>query len=366
MPRADSTIRVNIIGDAKGLTTAADKAEGSVKGMNKALVKAGAIIAGAFAVDALVDFGQTALDEADRLGDATQRIEDQLGDLAQPLKDTADGFVKLGLSSQDTLELEAALVDVGTALGIADDKLAAMAPKAAEAAAALALLGIGDTESNIGLIGKAAAGSEKALRALGISLTDSEVEARALADTGKTTAESLTESELASARLELILEKLQPRIVSVTEGSGDLEQKQAELQARFEDLTAKIGTAIQGPLTDFLGWLITTAQWLDSTGLNAEGLAEDIDQITDAVKTLLSPLATAVDLLRAFASLAPNFGAGNPNLNPLKPTPRSSPTPGRNPYGATVNVNVQGGSPEAIEQAVQRAVNTYARRNWDL
>lgn len=250
MARADSTIRVNIIGDAKSLTKAADKAEGSIKGMNSQLLKVGGIVAGAFVTREIIDFGQTALDEADRVGDATGRLEDQLGNLSGPLVDAADEFARLGASEGDMLELEARITDIGIAAGISKGELADMADDAAATAAGLALITDEDADVWIDRIGKAAGGAEKPLKDLGINLTDTEVAARALADTGKDSAEQLTENELAAARLELILEKLTPRLEEVNTGTGDLEQKQAELQARMETLTGKIGEHLEGPLND--------------------------------------------------------------------------------------------------------------------
>ena len=85
MARADSTVRVNIIGDAKSLNKAFADGEKGAGRFSSAAKTAGGIIAGAFAVDALLDFGQTALAESDRVGDATTRLEQQLGDLSAPI-----------------------------------------------------------------------------------------------------------------------------------------------------------------------------------------------------------------------------------------------------------------------------------------
>ena len=82
MAGADSTVRVNIVGDAKSLTKATDKAEGSFRGMSKTAVKVGAAIGGAFAVGCPHGLRRGRRSEADRVADAAGRIESQLGDLA--------------------------------------------------------------------------------------------------------------------------------------------------------------------------------------------------------------------------------------------------------------------------------------------
>jgi uncharacterized phage infection (PIP) family protein YhgE len=359
---ADSTIRVNIIGDAKSLTKAADKAEGAFGGMGKTALKAGAVIGGAFAVDAIVDFGAAALGEADRVADATGRIEDQLGDLAPALTEAADGFTKLGLSEGDMLDLEARIIDIGTAIGLTDIQLAAFADDAASTAGALALITDTDADTWIDLIGKAAGGATKPLKELGISLTDAEVNARAAAMTGKDLNATFTEGELAAARMELILEKLAPRIEEVKTGEADLEQQQAELQAKWETLTGKIGEAIEGPLNDLLGWIIAgIAGW--------EMFAHWLGENEQALRDMLGPLARVADAIGTVIGLfqelnkitprgiGPGAGTHGPFNNPSFPglnTPQSS---------GPVTVNVQGGSPEAIEQAVQNAIHYYNTKN---
>jgi hypothetical protein len=358
--RADSTIRVNIIGDARGLRTATGRAETQLTGVGNTAKKVGGAIAAAFAVDAVLDFTQTALAEADRLGDATARLEEQLGDLADPLIANAGHFATLGQSAQDMLELEARIADIGTAAGIADDELAPFAQDAAETAAALSLLGDQDAATIIDAIGKAAGGSERPLKELGINLTDAEVEARALADTGKDTADALTDGELSAARMALILEKLEPRVRTVTDAEADLEGRQATLQAKFETLTGKIGDAVDGPLNDLLGWILTGIGGLELLAGAFDDVDSALDDMTgaagdavDAIRDLLQliskvPFVPGGGLIGTLGTGAPNGGGGG----------------GRGAQGsfAPVTVNVQGGSPEVVEQAVRDAIRMAAGR----
>lgn len=367
MARADSTIRVNILGDAKSLQKAAATSETAVGGLNKKLVGIGAGIAGAFAADAVLDFAQTALKESDRVGDAAGILEAQLGELAQPLIDAADEFDRLGASEGDMLELETAIVNVGTALGITKAELAGTATEAATTAAALALITDTDADTWIDLIGKAATGSERALRALGVSVTDAEVEARALATTGKDTADALTDGELAAARLELILEKLNPRIQETVTGTGDLEQKQAQLQARMETLTGKVGEHLEGPLNDLLGWVLAGIDGWEMLAGKLDAAGASFDAAFDIVKAALGPIGLVTDALDGLID-ALNTAIGLWNAAPWNSGTPSGSIPGRAGGGSSggsrsmTNVYVQGGSPEVIEQAVRNAVRTTARR----
>ena len=182
------------------------------------------------------------------------------------------------------------MLDVSTALGITDEAMGPLAIDAAETAAALALITDTDAETWVSNLSKAAAGSEKAMRALGVSVTEEEVTLRALADTGKTAAESLTEGELAAARYALVLEELDPRIKEVITGSGDFEQKSAELEARMETLQAKIGEKLNPVISEMLQFVLSGI-----TGWEMFGAAMAANEQT--LKDIAAPAARLVDIL---------------------------------------------------------------------
>ena len=235
MARGDSVIRVSIIGDALGLNKAITQANtklgtfgASVGGIAKGFLALGAIREG-------FQFIKDATGEADRLADSATRLNIQLGgDLGAKVENMAQGFVKLGLSQQDVQELAANFADLATAIGIADPIIADLAPTVAATAQAMQLLGHGDAATNVDLIGKAAGGSARAAKELGVTLI-----------TGASAADQLAN----------IMAQLKPQLDSATTGSSDLEQSQAELQARWETLEAHIGGPLSDALTSVVGFI---------------------------------------------------------------------------------------------------------------
>lgn len=302
----DSQIVVKIIGDAKSLTGALKTADGSIGRTAKNLVVGGAALVGIHeAFQFLGDSNQ----EADRLADATQRLNIQLGDLAGPLESTASSFRDLGLSSQDVLELEAAFADVATTTEIADTQIASLADNVAATAAAVSLLGDQDPATVVDLIGKAAGGSEKAMKALGVSLTDAEVAARAMSDTGKTNAKSLTDQELATARLELILDQLKPKLDAATTGTADLELNQRRLDAAAEELQAKLGGPLSDSLADVLGFINDEVDAIPGAVAGWQMLGKAIE---DFGRTALGPLGNVRDVLEGIVNLLGQAASGIP------------------------------------------------------
>lgn len=356
MARADSTVRVNIIGDASKLNGALRQGESGVGRFQDKLKGVAIGVGAAFSATAVVGFVNESLAEFDRLGDATTRLEQQLGDLSGPLIDSAGSFARLGGSTQDVLELEAAFADLGTAAELSDPVIASWADRVAEAGLALALLTDMDAAQVVDLIGKAAGGSERPLRDLGINMSAAEVEARALAETGKSLASELTESELAAARMSIIMEQLDGRIRAVTEGSGDLEQSQAELQARIETLQGKVGEAVEGPLNDFLGWILAGIDGLERLDEffvvlfdHFEGVQTPLGELNDLLATFIVRLQQALKLIPGLGLVVPNLPRGG-SSGGFGPTP-----PGGGAPGGNVTIQVQGGSPEEIQQAVYQA-----------
>lgn len=359
MARADSTVRVSIIGDAKGLTRELDKADGKLKGFGSSAAKVGAAIGTVVAADQIVDFANTALSEFDRIGDATARLEKQLGeDLAAALVDSAEDWHELGLSAQDALELEASIADVATALGVAAPDIASLADDTAATAAALSLVTDLDADTAIDLIGKAAAGSDKAMRALGVSVTDAEVEARALRDTGKQSADALTDNELATARWNLVLEDLKPFLDDAVQGTGDLEQKQRELEAKFETLTGKIGGALEGPLADFLDWTLSGIEGWEMLGDALSDAKIDLTGVLDVIRTMIAPFTTLLDVTQGIADALGQIGAGPPRSQSGRRSvsPSSFGGGGTRSSGPTVVNITTGADPEEIATAI---------RSWD-
>jgi hypothetical protein len=354
MANASSTIRVAIIGDVKGLSKALGQGEkevGAFGGKVKGLV---AGIGFAVAARELTDFAGDALAEADRVGDATARLELQIGDLAGPLNDAADGFSNLGQSRQDILELEASFADTATALGLANPLIADFADDVAATAAAVELLGGADAATNVDLIGKAAGGSQRAMRELGVFVSEAAVAQQALKDTGKELPEQLTDTELAAARLKLIMEQLKPKLDEVALGSGDVEQKQADLQARFETLTGKIGEGIEGPLTDFLGWVLAGIDGL-------ERMDEVMDIVSEAFDTALDHVKPLTDALGELASLL--FSIGTHGLVDIGDLTGGS---NKSAGAASVDIFVNALSNKATEQAVVDALRNAAARSGEL
>lgn len=375
MAVGDSKVTVRIEGDADGLKRElkeGDKALGRFGGNAKlvgAAAAAGFLVAGA----AAVEFGTAALGEADRVGDATARIKLAVGELGDSLIDTADDFTHLGLSKQDMLELEARVLDVGTALGITDEQLVGVADDVAATAKAIELLGGAggkDAATIVDLITKAAGGATKPMKELGIFIDEAAVAQRALRDTGKELPDQLTDQELAAARLVEVMLALKPALDDVATGTGDVEQKSAELQAKWETLQGVIGGAVEGPLTDLLDWLISGVEGIGMFGDAVDAVGDQVAGVVHGpIAAMIAGLAEILRLTGILADTPALPGGGV--LTGAPGGGRSSSTPtsggGKSSGGPTsVTLNVQPRDGADTERAVVNAIRDWERKNGHL
>ena len=189
MADASSIIKVSIIGDAKKLTGALDKADGGLKGFAK---KAGGAPSAAWsAVDKALRVRPGRHPETDRLGDAITRLNIRS---ARPTPRSCRTRPAPSTTSACRRRTSWSSAPTSPTWRPTPGSRPRSSPTSATTwrrrRRRCRSLDDSDAAGNVDLITKAAKGNAKAMQALGINICDADVELRALADTGKTTAKS--------------------------------------------------------------------------------------------------------------------------------------------------------------------------------
>jgi hypothetical protein len=356
---------VGIRGDTKHLQGSLKTAERDVKGFTG---KVGTLATGLLTLGAIkvgVDFLGGAAAEADRVADATTRLNAQLGPLAADLIDVSDEFHEIGLSVPDFQTLAANFADIATGLGISDPLIAAFADDAVRTAGAIALIKDLDPEDVIRLLGQAAGGSARAMRTLGVNVTDAEAAERALLDTGKKNVKALTDGEIAAARMALILEELAPVVDDVTTAEADLETRQKTLGAKWETFTSRVGQAVEGPLADLVQWFIDMTNAIPGAIKGFEMLDDRVRDLQLQAAEALKPLGDLWQQMMDLRNLGPFGGGLIPNFGTGHSAFADSSTGGIGEGGRTtvpININIYG-DPAVVEAVVVRTLRTHFRHN---
>lgn len=282
MTIGDSIIRVTILGDVKKLNAAIGEADKKVGGLigSTAKVAVGGFI-GLQAVDKAFDFLNTGLDNADKFGDALDRIAGATTpEFARRIEDIAFSMTDIGLSAPEVGDLAAKFTDLATAAKVTEPTILAITPHMLELASAIAATTGKPLDEVINDIGKAAQGNQKPVSEYGVVVD------KALNP---------------DARLLDILDQLNKKFPDAKSAADDLAGAQDELAAKVDNLATKFGQMAEGPLTavvDFFNHVLDdiprTVKMFEDLGGSIVGFA----------RTVLGPLGNVRDLLEDITHLA--------------------------------------------------------------
>lgn len=196
--------------------------------------------------------------------EATARFTDTFGDLAPAILQVDVGGLNLQLSELTAqvgasgLGLKTAASDFGQlaiASGATQKEAAATAEQliALSAAASVMRPSIGSADQVIGGLTNALARGGRSLANYGITLTAAEIQTRALADTGKSTAGELTQVEKATAGAALATEKYGETLDDVVEkGSKNASVQLRALKTEAFGAISSLGAPLIAPVLDVL------------------------------------------------------------------------------------------------------------------
>lgn len=239
----------SVQGDLDGITKAADQAENKTGGFGKTLGDVGKVATGfvaAFAVTSAIDgvrgFMSGAVDAASDLGESLNAVNVVFKDNAKTVLDWGkNNAVQFGLSQREFNQMATPLGAMLKNTGMGMDDVANNTVELTKRAADMASVFNTDVGDALTAIQAALRGESDPIERYGVSLNAAKVEARALADTGKTVASTLTDQEKAAARLALLFEQTNDVAGDFQNTSDGLANSQRIQAARTEELRAEIG-----------------------------------------------------------------------------------------------------------------------------
>lgn len=289
---AGQTVQVSVLADTRdftrkmrGLGAEAEPALGRLRGLASGV---GAILGGlgiAAGVGLAAGVGK-AIGSASDLEQSIGGLEAIFGTQADAMHRFAkDAATTAGLSRNAYNELATSigttLKNAGTPMGELGGRTNELLTLSADLAATFG----GPVTQSAGAMASALRGEYEPLRAYGVSLSAAEVQARALADTGKATASELTAQEKALATQALILGQ-------TTDAQGAFARESATLAGILERLRAIGANLATGLATRLLPYL--------TAGASAVlGLAEDADGLTAGLQRWRVPILAVAGLIAA-------------------------------------------------------------------
>lgn len=254
-------------GALSGMGGLSGAAGGATSALGASAVAGGAAAAGLFA------FAQGAIDAesaaqrfdliAGNLGDSVRSID--VGGLSGDVGDLA---LQLGSSDEAMLNATATFVSFARSAGASDDQIVSASDNInALALRAVALNpALGDAGAVAEALRNALARGGRATTQYGIALTSAEINARAMADTGKANSDELTQFEKAAAGAELAVERL-----GNTMGS-DFQAGSENARTEWNRMTESLGEA-----SESVGGLMLPA---------IENITEAVTELGDGIANL--------------------------------------------------------------------------------
>lgn len=283
MANYDGSIRINTKVDT-------GEAKNNINSLGSTVKKLGGIIASAFAITKLVQFGKSAINLASDLQEAQNVVDVAFGSMS----DKANAFAQSALKNYGLAELSAkkyssTFMSMAKGMGLATDDATNMS---------LALTGlVGDVSSFYNIEQDLAAtklkgiftGESEALKDLGVVMTEANLEAYALAKGFNKSMKEMTQAEKVALRYQYVTEQLSLAQGDFARTSDGWANQIRVLKETFNSLSSIIGeflikglTPFVQKLNDILQRLLAIAQAAKSLFLVSDAAEEITDTATDA------------------------------------------------------------------------------------
>lgn len=162
---------------------------------------------------------------------------------------------KAGLSRQESQGLLATTASIAQGMGFAVEESAKMSIAVTELAGDLASFNELPTEEVLHAVQSALVGEREQLKRLGVVILETDVQKRALADTDKKLAKSLTQVEKATATLALISERAGVAVGDLDRTMGSAANVAKRVRSDFINLRDAIAVAVLPAIADLIGSL---------------------------------------------------------------------------------------------------------------
>lgn len=256
MPGRD--VKVAFLGDVDSLKRAIDSAERSMSGLHDHINRKSDGISRAFkgiGTAAVAAFGAVgiagfAMDSFTAMADTetqTKRVEKVFGSAAKAVTGYAKTTSKnLGLSNREALRAAGGFGSLFKQLGLGEDQAAAMSTALLQAGGDIAAFAGGDVSEVLETMSAAFRGEYDSLQKFLPTISDAAIKQQALAMTGKTNADALTDQEKAMAAFALMTAQTNPAIGAAAANMGTAAGQAKTLTANIDDTKSTMGEAF-GP-----------------------------------------------------------------------------------------------------------------------
>lgn len=282
----------------KGVTTASANSMGSAWTKYGAVVKAGAVAAGAAVVAFAVKSIQAASDLNEQINRARVTFGAAAGSVISFSETTAS---TLGIAQAQALEAASGFGAMAQAAGLSESAAAKMSTELVTLAADLASFNNQDPSEMLERLRSGLAGEAEPLRRFGIFISEAAVKTEAYAAGIAKAGTELTDAQKIQARYNIILRDSEKAQGDFARTLGESLPNQIRvLKAEFIDLSAKIGQDLLPAALEFLKIIKQMVEALEPLLSNLGKVAWALEKWGSVVTKIMSPLGTAIGFFSKF------------------------------------------------------------------
>ena len=307
--------------------------------VSAAFGKLGKVVAGAFAVQKLVQFGKASIDLASDLAEVQNVVDVVFGESSSQINNFAKSALNAyGLSELSAKRYASTMGAMLKSMGLSQDAVLGMSQSITALAGDMASFYNLSSDDAFQKIRSGISGETEPLKQLGINMSQANLEAFALSKGITKSVQSMTQSEQALLRYNYLLSTTADAQGDFARTSDSWANQTRILKEQFNSLKATMGSAfiaVLTPVVKMLNWVVSKLQlaaayfkaFVESvTGVNAEtssassgltGIADSAteagDATVDAAKKASKALA-GFDKLNVLSSDSGNAGSGGESL----------------------------------------------------
>lgn len=300
-------LAVKILGDASG----AQKAFGATeKDLDKLQSGFDGLVGPATAVTAGIVAGAGfAAKAASDLAESQSKVNVVFGESAGEIsKWSSTAAQSMGMSQQAALDAAGSFGTMFTQLGFTTGESVKMSTSMITLSADLASFHnvAGGAAQVTDMMSAAMRGEYDSLQALIPTINAKAVQDQALADTGKKSADALTDQEKAAATLKLVMEGAGPAVGDFARTQDGAANSTRTAQAAFTDAAAQLGLALQPAIVAAAGALTQLATWMMENQTAAKiliGVVAGLAAAIVAAKVVTTAFTIAQNAMRVMIGL---------------------------------------------------------------
>lgn len=281
MSKHDGKVTIGTALDNKGIEKGIGNVSGSLGGLKNVVGKLGGVIAAAFSIKAVVDFGKAAIELGSDLEEVQNVVDVSFGSMAGACEDFASTAIKkFGMSELAAKQTASTYMAMAKGMGVAENAASDMSITLAGLSGDVASFYNLDQEDAAKKLQGVFTGESEALKSLGVVMTQTNLKQFALEKGMNANIEAMSQAELVALRYAFVTDAL-------SLAAGDFERTQDSwanqtriLSMQWQQFMGVIGQALTTVLTPAIKMLnslvtvlINAAQKIQTVVANLFGKA---------------------------------------------------------------------------------------------